>query len=381
MKRSPILRLGRLLRATFVERENRYRGVVNISGSLERCYIPDPGRGKELFVNGAEVRIRPESNPKRKTRYTLLIIKHKGVWVSVDTSAPTRLLHKVLIERGIPDLEQFTEVKREPRVGHHRLDFLLRNNDITAYVEVKSVTLVQNGIARFPDAPTLRGTRHLDLLATLSKKGFQTYIFFLVQRNDARLICPNFNTDSDFSAALLRALAKGVTPIAYTTQIDTKGMILFRRIPVLHQGTNFQENSGSYQLVIHIEEDSTFTSGKFRGRGVPTGYYIYTSSAVRNLYQRIARHLQARDKIHHWHIDHLLTLKNARIIDVLIHPSTTRRECTLNRELMRIPRVEVPFHGFGSSDCQKKCLSHLTYFKHLPDQFLRRLPKSGDNFL
>lgn len=374
------LKFGKLLKAAFVVRENRYRGVVDIGGTPVCCYIPDPGRGRELFVKGAETRVLPANDPSRKTKLTLLMVKHNGTWVSVDTGAPTRLLFKLLSERRIPELARYTKVRREPAVGHHRLDFLLSAGPEIAYVEVKSVTLVRNGLARFPDAPTERGTRHLDLLAQLAARGSRCYIFFLIQRKDADAVFPNFNTDPGFSASLLKAISRGVTPIAYTANITPRGITVDKQATVLSQKPGEFTNSGAYQLVIHVSEDTVLKSGRFQDRKVPAGYYIYTGSAMKHLYPRLARHLKSKDKKFHWHIDYLLALKHARIIDIVIRPSARRIECDLNRKTLALPGAGTIIPRFGSTDC-RTCPSHLSHFRTLPAPFLDRLPCMGTDLL
>jgi Uri superfamily endonuclease len=148
----------------------------------------------------------------------------------------------------------------------------------------------------------------------------------------------------------------------------------------MEQNTPHMANSGAYQLVMEVSRDTSIRSGRFRGARVPEGYYVYTGSAMRNLFQRVARHLEKRGKRLRWHIDHLLAARDVRIIDVVMHPAGENRECDLNRTVVSLPGAVVPFPRFGSSDC-RNCPGHLVHLRHLPQALLDRLPKYHGEFL
>ena len=376
--------IGETVCGRFITKENRFRCVVELDGVRRKCSIPGTVRGSELFVEGVRARVRPSTDPLRKTWGTLLMLEHRGIWVSVDSVAPNHLMEKAIARRIVPELKGYNELAREPGYGNHRLDFLLRGGKGSAYVEVKSVTLADNGIARFPGAPTVRGASHVGLLEFLARRGLDAFLFLVVQREDVREWYPNFHTDPEFSAALLRAAAAGVRVIAYRTRVTPRKIELLGRVPVLGR-EEAAENSGGYELVIEVRGDETrrrFGPGSPRlleGKIAEEGYYIYSGNAERNLLQRVARHL-GKGKTRRWHIDYLLGLKGARLIDAIFHWGKGRVECEQHRKARKLRGAGIPFPRFGSSDC-RRCESHLVHFRDLPERYLRRLPRFNGEFL
>lgn len=203
-----------------IERPNRFVGMVEINGKIEKTFIPDPGRLEELVHPGAKVMLEKRRN-EGKTLYDCLLIETKSfpdkktMWISIDS----RLANKVFgwaLETGIIDyFGKPSKIKREPVVEHGRLDFLIEDKNEKHYIELKSVNLLDsNGIARFPDAPTKRGTRHLETLINFKKQGYRTSLVFFVNRTDPLAFSPFGERDPVFASTLLKAKEAGVEILA-----------------------------------------------------------------------------------------------------------------------------------------------------------------------
>ena len=150
---------GPLIAATFVERPNRFITIVEINGKFYRSHLPDPGRLKELLVPKAKLMVRPAPKDSgRKTSFSTVMVEHRGQLISLVSTLPNMFVHNALKEEQIPILSPYTLIRPEITVKNHRFDFLLKDEDENKfYLEVKSVTFVENGVAQFPDAVTKRG--------------------------------------------------------------------------------------------------------------------------------------------------------------------------------------------------------------------------------
>lgn len=221
------------MQGTFLERLNRFAARVELVGRGGcRVFVPNSGRLGELLVPGARVILIPREGPGRLTAFDLSMVYHGKTLVSVDARLPSRLV-EVAVEAGLlPELAGYRELRREVRWGKSRLDFQLEGPGGACLVEVKSVTLVRDGRACFPDAPTSRGTRHLEELAVARRKGCRAVVLFVVQRPDAGAFSPNDSTDPAFGRALREAVAAGVEAYAYTCRVTPRRVTLGRRIPV-----------------------------------------------------------------------------------------------------------------------------------------------------
>lgn len=211
----PSVPVGRPLHpAVFVDRPNRFVIRVRLGRSdLVRAHLPDPGRLRELLLPGVTVWVRAAAGTARKTRWSAVLVQTpdgRGL-VSLDTHLPNRLVARAISERFIDELAEWQLVRREVKVGASRFDFLLSNARGSRFLlEVKSVTLVEDGIARFPDAVTVRGTRHLRELAERRIEGWETGVLFVLQRGDAHRIEAARSIDPDFADALVQARDAGV---------------------------------------------------------------------------------------------------------------------------------------------------------------------------
>jgi len=234
--------------ATFIDRPNRFRVQARLheTGEVIDAHCADPGRIKELLPPGVTVYVSlAPPNSKRKTAYDLHFVEHPehGQLVSLDTRLPNKIVWEGLQLGEFEPFQNSSEILREVQVSENlgieveersRIDFwLLDQRQRPCWIEVKSVTLVENGVALFPDAPTKRGQRHLNVLTQLAQKGFRAVVLFIVQRPDANYVSPNLATDRDFAKALQAAKEAGVEIYAYTCDLTLTEVCLAEKIPVL----------------------------------------------------------------------------------------------------------------------------------------------------
>jgi len=222
---------GELLRGRFIERLNRFAASVEIEGEVKKAYLPNPGRLKELLIPGAELILR-KATGKRKTCCDLIGVKFKDIWVSIDSRVPNPLFREALEKGKLEEFMGYRKIIPEFSINKSRIDFLLENT-VPCLVEVKSCTLVEEGIARFPDAPTERGTRHLLELISSLEKGYRCAIVFVIQRSDAKAFSPNEETDMEFSETLRLAFEKGVEVYAYNCSFDGGEIEIKGRVRVI----------------------------------------------------------------------------------------------------------------------------------------------------
>jgi sugar fermentation stimulation protein A len=217
---------GRIVRGIFQGRPNRFSAFVKVKDKVLLTYLPNPGRMHELLIPGTEVVLTEAANENRKTGYDMIGISYNGQMVSVDSRVPNKLVLEALRNRDIEELSEYNTIKPEFGYGYSRLDFLLTNKHEGCLLEVKSATLVNDGVAMFPDAVTERGKRHVNELAKAKKEGYRACILFLVQRTDAHSFAPSDETDPEFGKALRNAVAEGVEVYAYKTEISPNFSLL-----------------------------------------------------------------------------------------------------------------------------------------------------------
>ncbi len=222
-----------LVPGRFVRRLNRFAALVEVSGRLTRVHVRNSGRLHELFTPGRPVLLDPAATKGRRTRFTLAVVRLPSGFVSADAHLPNTLVAEGLQARSIPGLTEHRVLRREPPLGRGRADFLLARKGRPCLLEVKSVTLVQDGVALFPDAPTTRGRTHLMHLIAARRRGLAAAVLFIIQRADVRAFAPNQAADPDFTATLRRAVRAGVRVSAMTCRVNAMGVRLGASVPVL----------------------------------------------------------------------------------------------------------------------------------------------------
>ncbi len=347
---------GPLLRARFVGRPNRFLVECDCDGHLIRAYLPNPGKLRELLLPGSSLYLSEEAGRRRATAFTVagvagedsdsVIMLHAG-----KTNAAARWF---LEKKLVPGLEDAKVVRQEVTVGRSRFDFLLTDGEGDIFLEVKSCTLVGGRVAMFPDAVTAWGARHLEELASLSKKGMRTAVLFVVHSSRPDTFMPDYHTDLHFARTLLDVRnSVRIIPVAVRWTAD---LSLSDRLSLLHVPWSYVEEEandrGSYILVLSLSEDRLLDVGKAGRFFFKKGFYLYAGSAMANLTARIERHRRLR-KLFHWHIDWLRSV--AAFHAVFPVRASARLECSIAQALAGATPWSTP--GFGCSDCG--CDSHL----------------------
>jgi len=223
-----------LVSGTLIRRYKRFLADVRLhSGEQVTAHCANSGRMTACCEPGRTVYLSRHDNPKRKLKYTWELIEMPTSLVGVNTMIPNRLVHQSVVSGAVEELGGYANAIREVNVGKHsRIDLLLSNSDRDrCYVEVKNCTLVENGVAHFPDAVTSRGLKHLVELETLVADGYRCVMFYLIQRMDATLFRPADTVDPAYGKQLRRVLKSGVEILVYDVSIDLSSISLDRKIP------------------------------------------------------------------------------------------------------------------------------------------------------
>ena len=223
--RYPNIRSGK-----FQKRPNRFIAEVALNGEVEVCHVKNTGRCRELLVPGATVYLIEAASTTRKTRFDLIAVEKQGLLINMDAQAPNHVFREY-VEQGrfLPDV---TRVRPEYRWGDSRFDFYIEQGDNRHLVEVKGVTLEEEGIVRFPDAPTERGVKHIKGLTRALNEGFTCWICFVVQMSGVQYLMPNDKTHPEFGQALRAAKATGVHVQALECNVTPDSLTITHEIPV-----------------------------------------------------------------------------------------------------------------------------------------------------
>ncbi len=224
------------VKGIFKARPNRFIAEVEVEGNLEIAHVPNTGRCKELLVEDAVVWLMPSDNPNRKTKFSLHFVENKGVLVSLYSQQANSIVYDAIVDGKIKELAGYDYYQREKTVDNSRIDIYLANHEDdccgmnfltdSCYVEVKGVTLIIDDEARFPDAPTERGAKHLKELIKLKKDGNRCVVFFLIQHPAGKFFRPNWENDPAFSQTLNEAHEEGVEILVYRCDNQLDGIEL-----------------------------------------------------------------------------------------------------------------------------------------------------------
>ena len=214
----------------FLSRPNRFLAHVVVDGKEVICHVKNTGRCKELLIPNCEVYVQHHDNPNRKTEYSLISVQKGNRLVNIDSQAPNIAVKEWLEHNQI--IQQIRKIYPEKKYCNSRFDFYLEREERPAYVEVKGVTLEENGVVLFPDAPTERGIKHIYELCQCKKDGFDAYIIFVIQMQNVRYFTPNIKTHPAFGEALQHAKERGVNILAFDCKVTPDSMSIFSRIPV-----------------------------------------------------------------------------------------------------------------------------------------------------
>ena len=225
---------GELLKGVFLKRLNRFVAEVEVNNEKHLAHVADPGRMTELLVPKTEVLLRKITlNEKRKTNWDMLEVYTPTGLVSVDSRLPNDLITEALKDSRLKEFSEYELVRREYTYGSSRFDFFLKSNEKQCLLEVKSCTLVKNGHAFFPDAPTTRGRRHILELIKAKKEGYRACVIFVIQRGDASAFSPNDEIDPNFADTLRLAVSEGVEIFAYRCEVTETSVKLKEQINII----------------------------------------------------------------------------------------------------------------------------------------------------
>ncbi len=192
----------------FLSRPNRFIANIEIDGKTQVCHVKNTGRCRELLTERAKVFVCESNNPKRKTKYDLIAVYKGNTLINMDSQIPNKVFHEWILKGNL--FKKITQIKPECKYGNSRFDFYAETENGKNFIEVKGVTLEENGVAMFPDAPTERGLKHINELIECMKEGYNAYIVFVVQMKGITQFTPNAITHKAFAEALKKAEKAGV---------------------------------------------------------------------------------------------------------------------------------------------------------------------------
>ena len=207
----------------FLKRPNRFIAHIEIDGKEQIVHVKNTGRCRELLPKRASVWCEKSNNPARKTAYDLIAVQKGSRLINMDSQAPNAAAKEWLEQGG---LGKINNLRPESRQGDSRFDFSFTKEGVPCFLEVKGVTLETDGVCAFPDAPTIRGTKHLRELTQLAKNGYGAYVLFVIQMTNVKYLHPNDATDPEFGKALRDAAKAGVRVMAMDCAVTPDSMTL-----------------------------------------------------------------------------------------------------------------------------------------------------------
>ncbi|NLJ41949.1 MAG: DNA/RNA nuclease SfsA [Clostridiales bacterium] len=217
-------------RAKFIKRPNRFIARVELEGKEEIVHVKNTGRCREIFVEGTTVILEKSDNPNRKTKYSVIGGYKGDLLINTDSQVPNSVVHGALADNKIIEIPGIVHIKREVTFGDSRFDIYFETGAEKGFIEVKGVTLENNGICSFPDAPTQRGIKHVYEMIKAVEMGYRGYIFFLVQMEGMKYFIPNDETDPVFGRALREAHQAGVDILVYDSLVKEDEILIGKRL-------------------------------------------------------------------------------------------------------------------------------------------------------
>ena len=228
------MRFPPLVEGRFIKRLNRFAALVDVERREYLAHVPNSGRMGELLVPGFRVLLAPApQGTSRKTSFDLALVDTGSALSSADARLPNKLVAEALTRKHMPQFVDYPVARGEQVFGESRLDFLLEGPPGKCYVETKSVTLIENGVGLFPDAPTARGVKHLRSLMAAREAGHEAAVVFVIQRADAEAFTPHDVADPLLGATLREARDAGVAVWAYRCNVTERSIELADAVPVL----------------------------------------------------------------------------------------------------------------------------------------------------
>lgn len=219
-----------ILPAIFVDRPNRFIAHVELNGKIEVCHVKNTGRCRELLTPGCRVYVQHQPSPTRKTAYDLIAVEKGERLLNMDANAPNRVFNEYV--RAGRFLRGWSVIRPETTHGDSRFDFYLESPGHRLFAEVKGVTLEDDGVMRFPDAPTERGVKHLEGLARCVQEGYEAWAVFVIQTEDVRWMEPNRRTHPAFADAMRQAAQAGVHLLALDCHTEPDRLEIRRPVEI-----------------------------------------------------------------------------------------------------------------------------------------------------
>lgn len=282
----------RMVPGTFLERPNRFIAYVEVEGRKETVHVKNTGRCAELLQTGVRVYLQESENPGRKTKWDLIAVEKGSRMVNMDSQIPNKVV-KEWLEAGHL-FENITRIQPEFTYGNSRFDLYVEADGKRIFIEVKGVTLEQDGVVRFPDAPSDRAVKHVEELKAAVKEGYEAYVFFVIQMKDVRYFTPNMDTHPAFGEALRDAARAGVHVLAYDCEVSSDRIAIADIVPVV------LEDPALYEMVSPIVTWFQKNKRDLPWRNHPDAYRVWVSEimlqqtrveAVKPYYERFLREL------------------------------------------------------------------------------------------
>ena len=223
---------GNMIEARFLRRVNRFTAFVELNGQEEMVHVKNTGRCRELLIEGAKVFLEEADKEGRKTKYSLIAVYKGDTLVNMDSQAPNQMAAEALAEGKIKEIGEVDFLKREVKYENSRFDIFYQKGEKKGFIVVKGVTLEEDGIAKFPDAPTERGAKHLRELIKAKEEGYEAAVLFVIQMKGVKEFRPNEVRDQKFTMALREAAEAGVKILAYDCKVQVGEVSIDRKVPV-----------------------------------------------------------------------------------------------------------------------------------------------------
>lgn len=217
--------------AVFIKRPNRFIAHVLIEGSEEIVHVKNTGRCKELLTEGAKVILEESNNSNRKTKYSVIAVYKGNRLVNIDSQAPNAVAAEALKAGKIKEIGIVDFLKREVPFGNSRFDIYYEKQEKRGFIEVKGVTLEENGVTMFPDAPSERAVKHSKELMLAKEQGYEAAILFVIQMKGAKSFQPHWEKDKKFSETLIEAYKSGVSVLVYDCTVTNNSITLRQKVP------------------------------------------------------------------------------------------------------------------------------------------------------
>ncbi len=225
----------------FLERPNRFIAYIEIAGQKETVHVKNTGRCAELLQPGATVYVQKADNPERKTQWDLIGVKKGKRMINMDSQIPNKVVEEWIRKGNL--FPNATLIRPETTYKQSRFDLYIEENERKIFIEVKGVTLENDGVVKFPDAPTERGIKHLNELCEAVKDGYEAYVFFVIQMKGVKYFTPNMKTHAAFGEALRNAQKQGVHILAYDCKVSKDSIEIAQEVPVIFRNENLKEMS------------------------------------------------------------------------------------------------------------------------------------------